>query len=123
MHHCSIRDRHTCLPAAVNLLHTHIISQRGLANKLQSEADVAAAATAAAAAAAAAAEQELMAEAAAEARKAGMDTSLDSSESLPGAAVPPAAAAAPGPLHTFGLTVLARALERMMRWAGSMNLG
>ncbi len=91
--------------AAVNLLLSHIIVERGIADTKQSEADAAANAAAAAAAAASAAELETMAEAAAEARKAGLESSMDAPESSPSSAPLPLAAAAPGPLETFGLTV------------------
>jgi hypothetical protein len=93
------------LSAAVNLLHNHIIATRDVAVKDQSAADAAAAVAAAAAAAAAAAEEDAMAEAAAEARKAGLETSMDVPESQSMPSLPPQAAHAPGPLETFGLTV------------------
>ncbi len=90
--------------AAVNVLHNHVIISRGVANKDQSAADAAAAAEAAAAAAAAAAQEKEMAEAAALARKVGLETSLDT-EPHPQQQQPPQVAAAPGALETFGLTV------------------
>lgn len=93
------------LSAAVNLLLNHIIATRDVAIKDQSAADTAAAVAAAAAAAAAAAEEDAMAEAAAEARKAGLETSMDAPESRSINSLPPQAAHAPGPLDTFGLTV------------------
>jgi hypothetical protein len=93
------------LSAAVNLLHNHIIATRDVAIKDQSAADAAAAVAAAAAAAAAAAEEDAMAEAAAEARKVGLETSMDAPESQSIPSLPPQAAHAPGPLETFGLTV------------------
>lgn len=93
------------LSAAVNLLLNHIIATRDVAIKDQSAADTAAAVAAAAAAAAAAAEKDAMAEAAAEARKAGLETSMDAPESRSVNSLPPQAAHAPGPLDTFGLTV------------------
>ncbi len=104
---CLLRflSRDMLLSAAVNLLHNHIIATRGVANKDQIAADTAAAVATAAAAAAAAADEDAMAEAAAEARKAGLETSIDSPQSQSIPSLPPQVTQAPAPLETFGLTV------------------
>jgi hypothetical protein len=58
-----------------------------------------------------------MAEAAAEAHRAGMETSIDTPDALTDPPKPPQAAAAPGPLETFGLTVRkARGRPRWQCW-------